>query len=70
MTFQCLKGSYRQEGNGLLTWSVSERTKGNGFKLRGGRFRLVLGRNSSFRGLRHWHKPPGEVVSLLSFGGT
>ena len=38
--FQYLKGAYKQEGNPLFTSSDNIRTKGNGFKLREGRFRL------------------------------
>ena len=37
--FQYLKGAYNQEGDQLFTWSDSERTRGNGFKLKEGRFR-------------------------------
>ena len=35
--FQYLKGDYKQEGNQFLTQVDSDRTKGNGFKLKGGR---------------------------------
>ena len=39
--FQYLKGAYKQEGDQLFTWSDSDRTRGNDFKLKEGRFRLV-----------------------------
>jgi len=40
--FQYLKGAYKQEGNQLFTWVDNSRTRGNGFKLRKGRFRLDI----------------------------
>jgi len=38
--FQYLKGVYKKAGEGLFTRAWSERTRGNGFKLKEGRFRL------------------------------
>ena len=37
--FQYLKGAYRKAGEGLFTRARSDRTRGNGFKLREGGFR-------------------------------
>jgi len=37
--FQYLKGEYKEEGEQLCTWSNSNRTRGNGFKPKEGRFR-------------------------------
>jgi len=37
--FQSLKGAYKKAGEGLFTRSCSDRTRGNGFKLKEGRFR-------------------------------
>ena len=37
---QYLKGDYKQEGNELLKQVCSDRTRGNGFKLKEERFRL------------------------------
>jgi len=38
--FQYLKGAYRKDGEGLFTRVCSDRTRGNGCKLKEGRFRL------------------------------
>ncbi|KAK4819096.1 LOW QUALITY PROTEIN: hypothetical protein QYF61_025355 [Mycteria americana] len=40
--FQYLKAAYRKDGEGLLIRECSDRTRGNGFKLKEGRFRLDL----------------------------
>ena len=45
VAFQYLKGAYKQEGEWLFTRVDSERTRGNGFKLRQGWFRLDMRRN-------------------------
>ena len=37
--FQYLKGAYRKDGEGLFTRVCSDRTRGNGSKLKQGRFR-------------------------------
>ena len=50
VAFQYLKGAYKQEGEWLFTRVDSDRTRGNGFKLKQGRFRWLLGRSFSHRG--------------------
>ncbi|KAK4824283.1 hypothetical protein QYF61_012843 [Mycteria americana] len=40
--FQYLKGAYRKDGDRLFSQACCDRTRGNGFKLREGRFRLDL----------------------------
>ena len=44
MAFQYLKGAYKQEGDQLFMRVDSDKTRGNGFKLRQGRFRLDIRR--------------------------
>jgi len=47
VAFQCLKGAYKQEGQRLFMWVDGDRTRGTGFKLRQGRFRLDMRRKFS-----------------------
>jgi len=44
VAFQYLKWVYKQEGQRLFTRMDSDKTRGNGFKLRQGRFRLDIRR--------------------------
>ena len=44
--FQYLQGAHKQEGERLFTRVDSDRTGGNGFKLRQGRFRFDIDRKS------------------------
>ena len=50
MAFQYLNGAYKQEGERLFTRVESDRIRGNGFKLRQGRFRFDTGGSFSLRG--------------------
>jgi len=65
--FQYLKGAYKKAGEGLSTRACSDRSRGNGFKLKEGRF--TLNRRKKFftmRVVRHWNRLPREVVDALS----
>ena len=65
--FRYLKRSYRKEGDRLFSRVCGDRTRGNGFKLKEGRFRLDIGNNYfTVRVVRHWNWLLREVVNALS----
>ncbi|GAB0178455.1 hypothetical protein GRJ2_000310800 [Grus japonensis] len=65
--FQYLKEAYRKAGEGLFIRECSDRTRGNGFKLKEGRLRLDI-RKKSFmmRLVSHWNRLPREAVDAPS----
>ncbi|KAK4820880.1 hypothetical protein QYF61_007927, partial [Mycteria americana] len=58
-SFQYLKGAYNKDGDRLFSGTCCDRTRGNAFKLKEGRFRLGM-RKKCFlmRVVRHWHRLP------------
>ena len=62
-TLQYLKGDYKQKGNKLFTQIDSNRTRGNDFKLKEGRYRLhVRWTYFTERVVRCWNRLPREAV--------
>ena len=60
--FQDLKGAYKQEGSQLFERGDNSRTRGNGFKLKEGRFGLdVRGKFFTRRVVRCWNSCPERL---------
>ena len=67
VAFQYLRGEYKQKGEWLFTRVDSDRTRGNGLKLRQRRFRLDTRRKFfTQRAVKHRNRLSKEVVDAPS----
>jgi len=65
--FQYLKGAYTKDGEGLFTRVCSDRTRGNGCKLKEGRFRLDIRKKFfTMRVVKQWNRWPRAAVDAPS----
>jgi len=65
--FQYPKGAYRKTGERLFRKASSDRTRGNGFKLKEGRFRLDIRKKfPTVKVVKCWNRLPREVVDAPS----
>jgi len=65
--FQYLKEADRKDGEGLFTRVCSDRTRGNGFKLKKGTFRSDIRKKFfTMRLVKHWHRLPRAAVAAPS----
>ncbi|GAB0206047.1 hypothetical protein GRJ2_003070300 [Grus japonensis] len=67
VAFQYLKEAYKKAEKGVFIRESSDRTRGNGLKLREGRFRLDIKKEiCTVRVVRYWNRLPREAVDVPS----
>jgi len=65
--FQYLKGAFKKAREGLIRRACQDSTRGNGFKMKEGRFRLAIRKKFfTMRVARHWNRLPREAVDAPS----
>ncbi|KFW01643.1 hypothetical protein N327_07946, partial [Fulmarus glacialis] len=65
--FQYFKRGYKKDGDKLFSKACRDRRRGNGFKLKEGRFRLDIRKKFfTVRVVKRWHRLPREMVDAPS----
>jgi len=61
------EGAYEKAGEGIFARACSDRTRGNGFKLKEGRVRLDIRKKFfTMMAVRHWNRLPRKAVDATS----
>jgi len=67
VAFQHLKGAYKKDGDKLFSRAAYNRTRGDGFKLKEGGFRLDINKEFfTMRVVKQRNRLPSEVVDARS----